>query len=130
MLPTTCGGQPFRVLLVDRSEETRDLFAALFLSLGYDVKTAVTGSEALACVPLFRPHAVFCSIFLADQSGFDLCAALRRTPDSATALIVAITGFLSPDCARRARAAGFDEYLVKPVKLDAILATMCRIDGH
>lgn len=124
MLPTTCGEQPFRVLLVDRSEETRDLFAALFLGMGYEVRTVTTGTEALAWVPLFRPHAIFSAIFLPDQSGFDLCAALRRMPETADALIVAITGFMSPDSARLAQEAGFDQYLVKPVKLEAILATL------
>ena len=124
MLPTTCGEQPFRILLADRSEETRDLFAALFLSMGYEVKTVTTGTEALAWALLFRPQAIFTAIHLADQSGFDLCAALRRMPQTANALIVAITGHLSPDCARLAREAGFDHYLVKPVKLEAILATL------
>jgi CheY-like chemotaxis protein len=124
MLPRTCGEQPFRVLLADRNEETRDLFAALFLGMGYEVKTVATGLEALDRAALFRPQAIFTAIHLADQSGFDLCAALRRMPQTADALIVAITGYLSPDCARLAREAGFDHYLVKPVKLEAILATM------
>ena len=124
MLPTTCGEQPFRILLVDRSEETRDLFTALFTGMGYEVMTLNTGTEALAHAPQFRPHAIFSAIMLPDQSGFDLCAALRRMPETADVLIVAITGHLSPDCARLAREAGFDHYLVKPVKLEAILATL------
>jgi CheY-like chemotaxis protein len=124
MLPTTCGEQPFRILLADRSEETRDLFAALFLSMGYEVKTVITGTEALAWAPLFRPQAIFTAIHLPDQSGFDLCAALRRMPETADVLIVAITGHLSHDCARLAREAGFDHYLLKPVKLEAVLATL------
>jgi two-component system CheB/CheR fusion protein len=92
--------------------------------MGYEVKTVTTGTEALAWAPLFRPQAIFTAIHLADQSGFDLCAALRRMPQMADVLIVAITGHLSRDCARLAREAGFDHYLVKPVKLEAILATL------
>jgi two-component system CheB/CheR fusion protein len=129
MLPTTRGEQPLRVLLADRSEETRELFATLFLGLGHEVKTAATGTEALFWSPLFRPHAVFTAIHLPDQSGFELCAALRRMPETAQALIVAITGHKSPDSAALAREAGFDDYLVKPVKLDIILATMGAIAG-
>lgn len=129
MLPTTRGEQPFRVLLVDRSAETRDLFCALFSSLGYEVRTAVTGAEALAQVPLYQPHAVFTGILLPDQSGFDLCAALRRLPVTAAALIVAITGHKADDSARLSQQSGFDHYLVKPVQLEAILATMDRLGG-
>ncbi|MET0981846.1 MAG: response regulator [Telluria sp.] len=113
-----------RVLLVDRSEETRELFATLFAGMGYEVQTVSTVGQALYCVPLFQPDAVFSAIFLPDGSGFDLCAALRRMPQTAGALIVAITGQQSPDSAQLAQEAGFDHYLVKPVKLDTILETM------
>jgi CheY-like chemotaxis protein len=124
MLPNTYGKQPFRVLLVDRSEETRDLFANLFIALGYEVETVSTVAAALCTAPLFRPDAVFTAIFLTDGSGFDLCTQLRRMPETAGALIVAITGFLSPDSSRLAEEAGFDRYLVKPVQLETILATL------
>jgi CheY-like chemotaxis protein len=110
-----------RVLLADRSEETRDLFATLLVGMGYEVQTVTTVGEALDCVPRFQPDAVFTAIFLPDGSGFELCAALRRMPETAGALIVAITGHQSPDAARLAQEAGFDHYLVKPVKLDIIL---------
>lgn len=124
MLPNTCGKQSLRILLVDRSEETRDLFATLFAGMGHEVQTVTTMGEALYCVSRFQPDAVFTSIFLDDGSGFDLCAALRKMPDMASALIVALTGYLAPDSARLAHESGFDHYLVKPVKLDTILETI------
>jgi CheY-like chemotaxis protein len=67
---------------------------------------------------------VFTSIFLPDGSGFDLCEALRKIPQTADALIVAITGHQSRDSARLAQEAGFDHYLMKPVPLDTIIETM------
>ena len=127
MLPNTCGKQPLRVLLVDRSAETRDLFATLFAAMHYEVRTAISVGEALFHAPLFRPHAVFTSVLLPDGSGFDLCAALRKLPQTADSLIVAITGHVAPDSAALAHEAGFDEYLVKPVGLTTILETMKRV---
>ena len=124
MLPNTCGKQPLRVLLVDRSEETRDLFATLFVAMGHEVQTVTTVGEALYCLPKFQPDAVFTSIFLPDGSGFDLCQALRKIPQTADALIVAITGHQSPESDRLAYEAGFDHYLMKPVPLDTIVETM------
>ena len=100
------------------------MFAALFLNLGHEVRTVATATEALAWVPVFRPNAVFTSIFLPDQSGFDLCACLRKMPHTADALIVAITGHMGPDAVRLAAEAGFDHYLVKPVTLDTVLKTL------
>lgn len=124
MLPTPRGAQPFRILLVDRSEETRELFAALFLGMGHEVRTVATGIEALAWAPSFRPQAVFTAIHLPDQSGFDLCVALRRMPQTADALIVAITGYKPPDRFELACEAGFDDYLIKPVKLETLLEAL------
>lgn len=124
MLPTTRGEPPFRVLLVDRSEETRDLFATLLVGLDYEVRSVATGLEALSLAPLFLPHAIVTSIFLSDCSGFELCASLRRMPGTAHARIVAITGHVAADTARRAQEAGFDHYLVKPVSFETILAAI------
>lgn len=129
MLPNTDGKHALRILLVDRSEETRDLFTTLFTGLGHEVLTVTSAAAARAAVGQFRPHAVFTSIRLPDGSGFDLCAALRTMPETAATLIVAITGYLAPDAGRLAREAGFDHYLVKPVKLDAILATLDGLTG-
>lgn len=129
MLPNTCGKQALRILLADRSEETRDLFTTLFAGMGHTVQTVTSVAEARRAASSFRPDAVFTAVFLPDGSGFDLCAALRSTPETATALIVAITGYLSPDSARLAQEAGFDDYLVKPVQLDTILATLDALTG-
>lgn len=130
MLPNTCGKQPLRILLVDRSEETRDLFTTLFVGMGHEVQTVTTVADARHAVSAFRPDAVFTAIMLPDASGFDLCAALRKDRDTAPMLIVAITGYLSNDSAELAHAAGFDHYLVKPVKLDTILATLDALTGR
>jgi CheY-like chemotaxis protein len=130
MLPNTYGKHSFRVLLVDRSEETRDLFANLFTSLGYEVETVATVAAALSSVPVFRPDAVFTSIFLPDGSGFELCAQLRRLPETAGARIVAITGYLAADASRLAVEAGFDRYLVKPVQLETILEALAPTAGQ
>jgi CheY-like chemotaxis protein len=124
MLPTTRGEPPFRVLLVDRSVETHELFASVLLEMGYETRTVAAGFEALAAVPLFRPHAVVTSIFLPDLSGFELCAALRGMPETAQARIVAITGHITHDSIRQAQEAGFDHYLVKPVNFETILAAI------
>ena len=129
MLPTPHGKQPLRILLVDRSEETRELFTALFAGMGHEVRTVTTVAAARHAISLFRPDAVFTAIFLVDGSGFDLCAALRGMPETADALIVAITGYISPDSSRLAEEAGFDHYLLKPAKLDTILATMDGLTG-
>jgi CheY-like chemotaxis protein len=123
-------GEPCRVLVVERNKDTRELFADLLAGIGYAVRTAETAAEALACVPSFRPNAVFSAIGLADQSGFELCAELRKIPETAAALIIAITGHLPPEHVQLSRDAGFDQYLIKPIQIETLLETMKLLDGY
>ncbi len=119
-----------RVLVVDRSMETRELFAQLLRVMGYEVKTAETGMEGLNYAANFLPSVVFSAIGLADQSGFQFCASLRNMPETEDILIVAITGHLEPSCIQLADEAGFDLYLIKPVSIETLLQTLEVVDDR
>jgi CheY-like chemotaxis protein len=58
--------------------------------------------------------------------GYQLAAALRREPGGAGCLLVAITGWGQEGDRQRAREAGFDEHLVKPVDMDQLSAVLAR----
>jgi two-component system CheB/CheR fusion protein len=50
------------------------------------------------------------------MNGYDACARLRSFPETAGAYVVALTGWGQEEDRNRARAAGFDHHLVKPVE--------------
>ena len=70
--------------------------------------------------PSFVPEVVLLDIGLPGIDGFEVARRLRAIPETRRAFVVAMTGYGSPEDRAKAAAAGFDEYLLKPVDLDLL----------
>jgi DNA-binding NarL/FixJ family response regulator len=68
---------------------------------------ARTGAEALALVRAFEPHVALVDLFLAGESGAELCESIRRESSSTRVLLISGAGRMSPAAARAAGASGF-----------------------
>jgi CheY-like chemotaxis protein len=68
-----------------------------------------------------QPDIVLCDIGLPDSDGYTLAAALRSNPVTARAKLVAVTAYGREQDKKRAREAGFQLHLVKPVKPETLL---------
>jgi CheY-like chemotaxis protein len=96
------------------------------------VRTAYSGEAALAAAEAFKPQIVFLDIGLPGLDGFQVAERLRRSPATAPSLLVAMTGYGQKQDLDRAKAAGFDRHLVKPVELGAMqaaIATAGKAEG-
>jgi two-component system CheB/CheR fusion protein len=72
------------------------------------------------------PRIVLLDIGLPGQDGYELARELRAEPSLQDAVVIAVTGYGGPDERYRAREAGFDHYLTKPVDLEALVALLER----
>jgi PAS domain S-box-containing protein len=113
-----------RVLVVDDNIDAAEAMSVLFQTLGHEVRTAYSGSEALVIAQEFEPDVVFLDIGLPDINGHDVAARLRREPSGKELMLVALTGWGQEQDRQRSAAAGFDHHFVKPVDLDALEALM------
>ncbi|MFZ0092065.1 MAG: response regulator transcription factor [Solirubrobacteraceae bacterium] len=68
---------------------------------------ARTGAEALALLPGLRPDVALVDLFLAGESGTDVCASIRRASPATRVLLISGAGRMSPAAARAAGASGF-----------------------
>src|SRR5439155_24887977 len=92
---------------------------------GYEVQTAYDGAAALQAAEEFEPDAVLLDIGLPELDGFQVARALRNGDPEHRRLIVAVTGYGTPNDRRQSRKTGFDLHLIKPadpVELKALLA--------
>jgi CheY-like chemotaxis protein len=71
-------------------------------------------------VPRFRPDLLLLDIGLPGIDGYEVARRLRSTPEGPTPVLAAMSGFGAPQDLHRARAAGFDHHLLKPVDQDAL----------
>ena len=67
-----------------------------------------------------QPDVAFIDIGLPGIDGHEVARRLRAAPEGRDLVLVALTGYGRPDDARRAREAGFDAHLIKPVDVDEL----------
>ncbi|SMP78349.1 ATP-binding protein [Noviherbaspirillum suwonense] len=121
-VPATIAAPPARrILVVDDNRDAVDALAMMLKLGGNDVEIAYEGMAALAIAQSFVPDAVVLDIGLPGIDGYEVARRLRARPETAGALIVAVTGYGQKEDRERSRAAGFDHHLVKPIESDALL---------
>ena len=109
-----------RVLVVDDNRDSADTLAALLEAWDHEVRTCYDGTSALAIVANFRPDVVLLDIGLPRMNGYEVAAQLRKADGGRSAILVAFTGYGQDEDRRRARDAGFDYHLVKPLEPAAL----------
>src|SRR5262245_47190824 len=113
--PERSGARGIRVLVVEDNRDAAESLRQLLYYYGYEVAVAYTGQEGLRAAKRMRPDVVLCDIGLPDSNGFVVAAALREDPQTCEARLIAVTAYGQDEDRRRAREAGFDLHLVKPV---------------
>lgn len=113
-----------RVLVVDDNVDAADMLASMLQSAGHEVQVAYDGRHAIDLAQSFPADLVILDIGMPGMNGYEVCAALRALPRYAERKIVALTGWGAPSDREKARDAGFDNHLTKPVdwkELDRLL---------
>jgi DNA-binding NtrC family response regulator len=107
----------YSLLIIDDEESIRD---SLSMALGrrYDVSTRATGKEALADLDRLAPDIVLLDIGLPDVSGLEVLGGIRRQAPHAA--VIMITAFEDLDTVISAMKRGAFDYLVKPLRMDAL----------
>ncbi len=114
-LAAAAGAKPLRVLVADDNRDSAETCAALLEASGHEVSVAHTGREAFDLACRLEPDALLLDIGMPELNGYQLAQRIRGTSWGRRALLIAITGWGQEQDKRRARAAGFDQHLTKPI---------------
>lgn len=109
-----------RVLVVEDEADIADLLATGLRYVGFDVRVARSGAEALATAAEFRPQLALLDVMLPDINGFELCRQLRREHDRTG--VVFLTARNRTEDAVAGLMIGGDDYVNKPFSLDEVVA--------
>src|SRR5262245_34281178 len=112
-----------RVLIVDDSPISRELVRDILEPNGYEVFEAEDGVAALRKIEETQPHVVLLDIEMPGLDGYEVIRRLRRDPRFATLRVAAFTAHAMSDDREKALAAGFDDYISKPIR-PAVLRTL------
>jgi sigma-B regulation protein RsbU (phosphoserine phosphatase) len=117
------------ILVVDDSEEVRDIFEAVLAEGGYQgVMTADSAAAAFALLALDAPlkavplDLVFLDVVMPGMDGIEACARIRRDPRYADVPIVMTTSLDTIESVDKAFANGATDYITKPLKVVDLMA--------
>jgi len=111
-------GEP--LLIVDDNPVNLKLVRVLLQMEGYDVRTAEDAEEALRVLATFRPRLILMDLQLPGMDGLELTRRLKADPATRDMIVVAVTAYAMKGDDEKARAAGCDGYVTKPIDTQAL----------
>jgi CheY-like chemotaxis protein len=115
-------GEP--ILVVDDNPTNLKLISFLLQSKGYEIRTAASAEDALAALDSFRPRLILMDLQLPGMDGLTLTRRLKADPARSGILIVAVTAYAMRGDEEKARSAGCDGYLTKPIDTRTLAQTV------
>jgi CheY-like chemotaxis protein len=116
----------YRILIIDDHDEIAQGFAQFLSKAGHSVLTASDGELGLTFAAEFKPQAVIIDIGLPGLDGFEVAQRLRHQPETAEALLLAISGYSLKRFREIDAYAVFKHYLLKPVDPGVLLGVIER----
>ncbi|MGP0069130.1 MAG: ATP-binding protein [Isosphaeraceae bacterium] len=113
-----------RILLIDDNADLVRSMSRLLQLLGNEVAVAHDGEAGLQHAHSFRPELILLDIGLPGVDGYEVIRRLRQDELTRDTRVIAITGYGQEEERHRALAAGFDDYLAKPVEQDTLIALL------
>jgi DNA-binding response OmpR family regulator len=108
-----------KILVVDDEVSVLSMLKETFSTAGYEVRTARNAEEALKILQTETIMVMFLDLRLPGMNGIDLCWKIREK--DRISIIYAFTGYSTFYGLLECRAAGFDDFFVKPVSSKLLL---------
>jgi two-component system cell cycle response regulator DivK len=104
------------ILIVEDNDTNLRLFTYLLSSKGYDVRGAGDAPKALQLLQTFPPRLILMDLQLPGINGYELTRTIKADPALRDIAIIALTAYAMRGDEEKARAAGCDGYITKPIE--------------
>ena len=111
-----------RILVVEDTEDNRQIIRDLLTSAGYELIEAVDGIEGVAAAEREKPDLILMDIQLPGIDGYEATRRIRAVPTLTKVPIIAVTSYALSGDEAKTRAAGCDGYVAKPFSPRELLA--------
>jgi CheY-like chemotaxis protein len=112
--------RPLRILVADDNDDGRDMLVYLLTAEGHTVAQAADGRAAVETAGTFRPDVVILDIGMPGMNGYTVAETLRKSSETSSVVLVALSGLGQREDKARAAQAGFDRHFTKPVDVNAL----------
>ena len=125
--PALAAIRPLRLMLVDDNVDAAEMLAALLGAQGHHVSISHDARSALESPDAGNHNAFILDIGLPDMDGYELARRFRARPDTANAVLIALTGYGQQQDRVLSKAAGFNFHFVKPVESGDLTRVLAQI---
>jgi CheY-like chemotaxis protein len=116
-----------RILVAEDNLENQEIIRRRLERAGHAVSIAANGIEAVERAKLEKPDLILMDISMPVMSGIEATQVIRRTPETQSIPIIALTAHAMEGDADRCLAVGCDAFATKPVRFNALLELIDRI---
>ena len=131
--PRVTGLQPgqggIRLLVVDDKPDNRTLLRQALAPVGFEIREAASGREALSLYREWSPRAVLMDIRMPDMNGLEAIRQIRQEGRKTAAGIIAVTASAFDENRQEALDTGADAFLRKPIVMDDLFACLGEVIG-
>jgi two-component system cell cycle response regulator DivK len=113
-----------RILIVEDTEDNRQIMRDLLTNAGYDIVEAHDGQAAVTAAAEHRPDLILMDIQLPILNGYEAIRRIKADPELRSIPIVAVTSYALSGDKEAARIAGCAGYVAKPFSPRQLLATV------
>ena len=107
-------GGPYRLLIAEDTETNRKLLVKLLQPLGFEVREAVNGREAVEMWEARRPHLIWMDMQMPVMNGYEATKQIKATPEGQSTIIIALTASAFAEDRDKVLAIGCDDFVRKP----------------
>lgn len=118
-----------KILVVEDNDLSMKLVHDLLELHDYQIFQATRGAEAVGIARTLRPDLILLNLQLPDMSGLEVAHALKTDAAMRAIPIVAVTAFAMRGDEQRAREAGCDGYVAKPIRIREFIRTVASFLG-
>ena len=115
-----------RILVIEDNADARAMLRHLLEIAGHEVHEASDGRQGFEMALSIQPDVALIDLGLPGLDGYEIARRLRAADERRNILLVAVTGYGSPEDRERSLMAGFDVHLVKPVDPDLLAGVLAR----
>ncbi|MBD1864752.1 MULTISPECIES: response regulator [Trichocoleus] len=120
-------GQPlYRILVVEDSSTNRFLLVRLLSQVGFAVEAVENGQEALAVWQHWQPHLIFMDMQMPVMDGYEATKRIKQSLSGPKTVVVALTASAFEEQRQDVFLAGCDDFVRKPFRKEALLATISQ----
>ncbi|MCA1993367.1 MAG: response regulator [Coleofasciculus sp. S288] len=116
----------YRILVVEDKWESRQLLVKLLTSVGFQVREAENGEEAVVLSSSWQPHLIWMDMWMPVMDGYEATKQIKSHPKGQATVIIALTANAFEEQRTAILAAGCNDFVSKPFQEDVLFSKMAE----